>query len=328
VAVAKTFPIANEGITSHMSNLVLLAELIGLTANHQASSWFKPLMEGKQKQATALAAKYLPQVQNKLIVQADLSLISTGPLDTETELFIRRFAEIELIGVASSYRMNALSITYGLETGLTEDQIRGKLVSLSGKPLPQPVDYLLRETATRFGRLTIKTSSTGSLVESRDPILLTSILNDSELSSLGFAQSTPNSIETRFDQEIVYYQLRENKFAAVALNEDEQVITNWYSAEGINYLSNCHSVAEDIKRWREHDKRLGENPLGDDILRSLELAIKSKGIVKVVVDDKKTKREFTLVPTGLANGRLRAKDKQADCERVLPIASITSVVIG
>ncbi|MFM8926746.1 MAG: helicase-associated domain-containing protein [Rhodoluna sp.] len=327
-AITKTFPIANVGIASHMSNLVLLAELIGLTANHQASSWFKPVMKGEITKATATIAKWLPQMQNKLIVQADLTLISTGPLDTAKELLIRRFADIERIGVASSYRMNALSITYGMETGLSEAEIRKTLKNLSGKDLPQPVDYVLRESAQRFGRLTIRTNNKGSLVESKDALLITTILNDSELAALGFVQLDPNTLQTRFEQEIVYYQLRENKFAAVALDESGKVVTSWFSSERVNYLAKCHSLKEDIQRWREHDKRLGENPMGEDIVRSLELAIRNKGTVKVVVDDKKTKREFTLAPTGLANGRLRAKDKKADCERVLPLASITSVVIG
>ena len=327
-AISKTFPIANEGIASHMSSLVLLAELIGLTANNQASSWFKPVMKGETTKAKELISKQLPEVQNKLIVQADLTLISTGPLDTETELLVRRFADIERIGVASSYRMSTLSITYGMETGLREAEIRTTLQKLSGKDLPQPVDYVLRESAQRFGRLTIRSSADGTLVESKDPILITSILNDSELSALGFVSVNPNTLLTRFEQEIVYYQLRENKFAAVALDESGNVVTSWFSSERVNYLAKCHSVREDIARWREHDKRMGENPMGEDIIRSLELAIRNKGVVRVVVDDKKTKREFTLAPTGLANGRLRAKDKQADCERVLPLASITSVVIG
>jgi len=73
---------------------------------------------------------------------------------------------------------------------------------------------------------------------------------------------------------------------------------------------------------------MGEAPLGDDIVRQIELAIKSKSLIKVTVVADKVKREFNLAPTGLANGRLRAKDKQADCERVIPVALITSVTIG
>lgn len=327
-AIKENFPLANQGIASHMANLVALAELIGLTANHQVASWYKPLMQGEFVKAKAAIFQQMPKVQNRLILQADLTLISTGPLDTKTELMLRRFVDLERIGVASSYRMSALSLSYGMETGLTETEIRKILLDLTGKDLPQPVDYLIRETAARFGRLSLRQEGQGTVLESKDKVLLTAILNNSELKALSFQKHTENSLITNFDQELVYYQLRENKYPAVALNSAGEIITSWLNQEGFHQQPGRHCVADDIRRWREHDKRMGENPLGDDIIRTLELAIKNKGTVRVSVTDKKMKREFVVEPTGLANGRLRAKDKQADCERVLPLASITSVAIG
>jgi len=327
-AISKNFPLANQGIASHMANLVSLAELIGLTANHQVASWYKPLMQGDIELAKSQIAKQMPKVQNRLILQADLTLISTGPLDTKTELTLRRFVDIERIGVASSYRMSSLSLSYGMETGLTESEIRKMLLDLTGKDLPQPVDYLIRETANRFGRLTLRQSVQGTVLESNDRVLLTAILNDSELKALSFQKHSEKSLITNFDQELVYYQMRENKYPAVALNQAGEIITSWLSEQGFEQKPGRHCVGDDIRRWREHDKRMGENPLGDDIIRTLELAIKNKGTVRVSITDKKVKREYIVEPTGLANGRLRAKDKKADCERVLPLASITSVAIG
>jgi hypothetical protein len=327
-AIVKNFPLANQGIASHMANLVSLAELIGLTANNQVASWYKPLMQGEFATAQKLIAKALPTVLNKVILQADLTLISTGPLDTKTELTLRRFVDIEKIGVASSYRMSALSLSYGMETGLSETDIRNFLLELTGKDLPQPVDYLIRETAKRFGRLSLRQVAQGTVLESKDKVLLTAILNDSELKALSFKVESDNTLITNFDQELVYYQMRENKYPAVALNKDGQIITSWLAEQGFMQKPGGHCVADDIRRWREHDKRMGENPLGDDIIRTLELAIKNKGTVRVTVTDKKITKDFVVEPTGLANGRLRAKDKQADCERVLPLASITSVAIG
>lgn len=327
-AIARNFPLANQGIASHMASLVSLAELIGLTANSQVASWYQPLMKGDLSKAKLAIAKQLPKTQNKLILQADLTLISTGPLDTKTELNLRRFVDIERIGVASSYRMSALSLSYGMETGLTESEIRKMLFELTGKNLPQPVDYLIRETANRFGRLTLRVTPQGTVLEAKDKVLLAAILNDSELKALSFQKHSETSLITNFDQELVYYQMRENKYPAVALNEQGEIITSWLAQEGFAQKPGRHCVADDIKRWREHDKRMGENPLGDDIVRTLELAIKNKGTVRISVTDKKLRRDFIVEPTGLANGRLRAKDKQADCERVLPLASITSVAIG
>ncbi|NBR60835.1 MAG: hypothetical protein EBT86_04135 [Actinobacteria bacterium] len=154
-------------------------------------------------------------------------------------------------------------------------------------------------------------------------------MNDSEIKALGFEKTSETTIATRFDLELVYYQMRENRYAVIALDENDQIITAWGDNQALTEVkAQAHTVQADIQRWREHEKRLGENPMGEDILRSLELAIKNKATVKVIIEDKKIRKEFNLAPTGLANGRLRGKDKQADCERVLPVANIVSVVLG
>ncbi|MEI8231051.1 MAG: helicase-associated domain-containing protein [Actinomycetes bacterium] len=328
-AMKEIFPLANDGIASHMTRLVSLAELIGLSSGSKTSSWFTPLMQADLKTAAKLLASALPKTQSKVIVQADLSIISVGPLPTKTELELRRFVETERIGVASTYRINTLSLTYGLETGLTEADIRNLLAELSGTALPQPVDYLIREAASRFGRLVLTEGRTGTLISSSDQILLTHILNDTTLRPISIARVDEATLQTRFELDIVYYQLRESKYAAIRKDAQGRVISNWSAAGGLKQtLNTASSVLSDIKRWRDHDLRLGESPEGSDIVRQLELAIKSKGSIQVAVLIKKVPREFLLEPTGLANGRLRGKDRKADCERVIPLSSITGVRLG
>jgi hypothetical protein len=329
IAMREIFPLANEGIASHMTRLVSLAELIGLSSSHATSSWFTPLMRGDIKLATKLLTASLPKTQSRVIVQADLSIISVGPLPTETELELRRFVETERIGVASTYRINTLSITYGLETGLTENEIRNLLFELSGTALPQPVDYLIREAASRFGRLVLTHSEVGTLISSSDQVLLTHILNDVTVRPISITRMDETTLQTRFELDIVYYHLRESRYAAIRKDAQGNVISNWSVAGGAKQpLEVAHSILADIKRWRDHEQRLGESPEGSDIVRQLELCIKSKGSISVSVLINKVPREFLLEPTGLANGRLRGKDRKADCERVIPLSSITSVRIG
>lgn len=329
VAMKEIFPLANDGIASHMTRLVSLAELIGLSSGNRTSSWFTQLMKGDLTSAAKLLTSALPKTQSKLIVQADLSIISVGPLPTKTELELRRFVETERIGVASSYRINTLSITYGLETGLTESSIRNLLAELSGAALPQPVDYLIREAASRFGRLVLTEGATGALIHSNDQVLLTHILNDTTLRPISISRVDETTLQTRFELDIVYYQLRESKYAAIRRDAQGKVVSNWSAAGGRKQaLNTANSVLADIKRWRDHEQRLGESPEGSDIVRQLELCIKSKGSIQVAVLINKAPREFLLEPTCLANGRLRGKDRKADCERVIPLSSITGVRLG
>lgn len=328
-AFLATFPIARDGVLSHITRLISFAELIGLSSSNLMSSWFRPLVEGNTDKALTLLEEKLPATQNKIIIQADLTIIAVGPLPTDKELQLRRFVETERIGVASTYRINTLSVTYGLETGLSETEIRELLLELSGVALPQPVDYLIREAATRFGRLVLRDSPTGTLIQSNEQILLTQILNDSALKTLGITKSSETTLESRFDVEIVYYLLRDSKYAAIRKNSKDEVVSNWLAAGSKEAsLVQTSSVLEDIKKWREHDKRLSEAPEGQDLVRQIEMAIKTKAAIRVSLQMNGTAREFLLEPTGLANGRLRGRDRQADCERVLPLASITGVRLG
>jgi hypothetical protein len=326
---AETFPIASEGFLSHITRLTQFADLIGLTSSDQSTSWFKPLLEGKLDVATKLLAANLPKTQNRIIIQADLTIIAVGPLPTDKELQLRRFVETERIGIASTYRISSLSATYGLETGLTEAGIRALLTELSGTSLPQPVDYLIREAASRFGRLVLRATPNGTRIESNDQILLAQILNDSTLRTLSLTKSSEIALESRFELDIVYYLLRESKYAAIRKDSRDQVVSSWRAA-GSNESSilQTSSVVEDIQRLRDHDTRLGEAPEGQDIVRQIEMAIKTKATLVVSLQMNGAHREFSIEPTGLVNGRLRGKDRQADCERVLPLASVTGVRLG
>lgn len=328
-AIEDIFPLAESSLNTQNSKLLQLSELIGLSAAGKTSSWFSPLMTGDFEMAKNLLAKELPKSQTRIIVQADLSIISVGPLPTKLELELRRFVETERIGVASSYRISPLSISHGFETGLTEDDIRKLLAKLSGSELPQPVDYLIREAANRYGRLVIHQKLNGAVISSKDPILLTQILNDVSLKPISITRHSETSLETRFDMDITYYQLREAKYAAIRKNSSGEVISSWRKA-GLSdpMLKPKDSFLEDISRWRDQELRAGESPQGSDLVRQIELCIKSKGSLQISVLVNKIEREFLLEPIGLANGRLRGKDRKADCERVIPLHSITGVRLG
>ena len=325
------YPYADSSVSSRIARVVSLAERIGLSHDGWLSSWALPALDGAIEASAKAASAFLPTPQRKLICQADLSLIAPGPLPTELEIAVRRFADTEQIGMASTYRMSALSISHGLETGMTEDEIRGWLLELTDKPLPQPVDYLIREAAQRFGRLTVGAGEleTKSVIRSLDSILLAQILNESKLKPFAMYALPDGTIGCRFEPEMVYFGLREAGFSAVRVDGAGKVIsprTPLVSSETIEAVS---TVDQDIQRLREQEEKLGTEPDGDDLARSIQLAIKNKSIIVIgITSNTGVELEFTLEPIGFANGRLRAKDKKADIERTLPLANITRVSLG
>jgi hypothetical protein len=325
------YPFADSSVSSRIARVVSLAERIGISHNGWLSSWAIATLQGQLETASASASAFLPTPQRKLICQADLSLIAPGPLPTELEIAVRRFADTEQIGMASTYRMSALSISHGLETGMTEDEIRRWLLELTEKPLPQPVDYVIREAAQRFGRLTVGVGEleTKSVIRSLDSILLAQILNEAKLKPFAMYALPDGTVGCRFEPEMVYFGLRDAGFSAVRVDASGKVIsprTPLITSEQIDAVS---TLDVDIKRLRDQEEKLGSEPDSDDLARSIQLAIKNKSIIIIgITSNTGAELEFTLEPIGFANGRLRAKDKKADIERTLPLASITRVSLG
>ncbi|MFT4123587.1 MAG: hypothetical protein QM635_07135, partial [Microbacteriaceae bacterium] len=72
--------------------------------------------------------------------------------------------------------------------------------------------------------------------------------------------------------------------------------------------------------------RLRSAQPGHWLERQLELAVRSRLSVAVSVRmPDGVVQEYTIEPTGIAGGRLRARDRQADLERTLPLARIEAV---
>lgn len=324
VLIQQVFPFASAAPASRINRLKDMADQIGLTSGGYLSSWaFDALGQKLTQAAKSLEAK-LPAQQERIIVQADLSIITPGPLLASLEVQLRKFADTESIGLASSYRISPLSISCGLEEGLTENQIRALLQKLNGSKLPQPVDYLIRETAERFGRLRISSRQRGSALISKDQLLAKQILMDSKLKPL-MLESGAEVITSGLDSQALYHALRENGYLAVLVDDKDKVI----APSSIHKSANEEAAfMQQVDRLRAQDVELAEAAPATDMERKILLALKTKSTLKVEINANGKIMNFLLEPIGIANGRLRARDRRADIERTLPVSAITSILIG
>ena len=327
--LAEVYPYADSTATNRIKKVAEIANLIGLIANSQATSWLG-LLSSSLPNASERAISGLPSAAERVIIQADLTLIAPSPLPTELEISLRRFADTEQIGMASSYRLSALSVSHGLETGLAIDEIRALLLRLSAKELPQPVDYLLKEVESRFARLKVYATKSGahSQIVSTDKILLAEIHNDQRLKPFALHFDEAGSLHSRFEAELVYFALREANFVAVRVDEKGEVLSPQKLSSKNKVSEQQKSVVEDITRMREADTQGTSNPDDDDLLRQIQLAIKYKAKMVIVLKTSSGEQvEYLVEPVGVANGRLRAKDRKADLERTLPLSSVVSISI-
>ena len=313
---------------THVETVVRLAEAIGLTSQNCATTWFAAMDRQGLKAAASLMATGLPHTEKRLIVQADLSLIAPNPLPTDIEIELRNFVETEKIGLASSYRLSALSVSNGLECGLTIARIRALLEELSGKALPQPVEYLLADAERKFGKLRISLdhASGRSQVSGEDRVMLTQLYNDVKLKPLSLHFNEDGLLVSRFEPDVVYFAIREAGYVVVRVDSNDHVLSPKRIATPQNAEDPTLRVLEDIRRMRSADEKIGTSPDDGDLVRQLQLAIKLKTKINVTLDLGGGKQVSYLVePTGLSNGRLRAKDRKADVERTLPLSAITSI---
>ena len=325
------FPLAENTPGSRISLILGSAESFGLTFEEHTSSWFSAAVAGK-KSFEKLITPNLPAVQERIILQADLSIIAPGPLPTKTEALLRRFANTENIGLASTYRLSALSVCHGLETGLTTDEIAKILTQAFGSNLPQPVEYLLTEVKSRFGRLVVTDSKLGenrSFIECADNVLLTEIGNDPRLRPFSLIRPSNEKLSCRFEPSVVYFGLRECGYLAIRKDEHGKVISPIESSETAKSQNILNKWDERIAKLREADKESAKAGNDEVMTRQVQMAIRNKAKLVITVNRPDgTQLVIELEPSGIANGRLRGLDRKAQVERTLPLTTIAAISLA
>ena len=333
------FPAGGEWIRERLTSVAREAELLGLTGGSTPSTPGAALLvDGVDAASASMAALFPPEV-DQVYVQHDLSIIAPGPLVASVDTRLRGFAEVEARGLASSYRVTAPSLTRAFIAGETADGIREFLATISLTGIPQPLDYLLTDTAARFGALRVGSLDPGatepgsrefgmsSYVRSDDPAILRQAAVDQNLAPLGLISDGQHRLLSRFDLTLVYWTLADARYPVVAEDASGTIV----ELRRERRVGAGGALADDtaailIARVRAVSTSTPEETGQAWLARQLESAVKNKAavIVDVRLPDG-TQVEYHLEPAALANGRLRARDRRADIERTLPLSSITAV---
>jgi hypothetical protein len=325
------FPLAENTPTSRIGQILRSAEAFGLTFEEHTATWFAHALTNDRKLDTLLGS-HLPAVQTRIILQADLSIVAPGPLPTKTESVLRRFANTETIGLASTYRLSALSVCHGLETGLSIEEIAEILTETFGAKLPQPVAYLLSEVKSRFGRLVVTETSTGEAraeILSSDNVLLTEIGNDPRLRPFSLVRPVNEKLTCRFEPSVVYFGLRECGYMAIRKDSSGRVISPIEASETAKASATLNKWDERIAKFRVADQESAKAGNDEVMTRQIQLAIRNKAKLSITVNRTDgSQLEIILEPSGIANGRLRGLDRKAQVERTLPLTTIAAISLA
>jgi hypothetical protein len=156
--------------------------------------------------AAAALAPLLPTPIGYIMLQADLTAVAPGPLETDLSRELALLATVESTGGATVYRFTETSIRRALDAGRTSADIQAFLTARSTTAVPQPLAYLVDDAARRHGRIRIGTL--GTYLRCEDPSLLAELAADRRLTALGLRLLAPTVLACGVGPELVLDQLR------------------------------------------------------------------------------------------------------------------------
>ena len=191
--------------------------VVGVLALDALSSFGHALAAGDIAALRETAARLMPRAQRTVLLQADLTATVTGLPSASVAETLGRMAIPESRDTASVWRFDPASVRNGLDQGYTADELLEQLAELSHGPLPQPLEYLIRDTARRFGELAVAAVACCVLAEEAN--LLTEVRHHRQLRDLGLRPLAPTVLASRSSPERTLQRLRDAGYAPVPQDE-------------------------------------------------------------------------------------------------------------
>jgi Helicase conserved C-terminal domain len=197
------------------------AEQLGITGLGAVSSVGRALLQEADRAAAELT-RLLPDPLDHVLLQADLTAIAPGPLQTDLARELALAADVESTGGATVYRFSESSIRRALDAGRSAADLHALLGSRSRTPVPQPLSYLIDDMARRHGK--IRVSPATAVIRADDENVLEQILADRRAGQLRLRRLAPTVLAARAKVDHVLEQLRVMGFAPVAESPDGEVV--------------------------------------------------------------------------------------------------------
>lgn len=208
-----------KGIDAVVSATLEESEWLGVTGRGALSRGGLALLAGEVDDALAATMHpHLPAPVEHVLLQADLTAIAPGPLEGALAQFMRLVAEVESRGGATVYRFTPDTVRRCLDAGWSVDQVLAALTDASHTPVPQPLDYLVRDVARRHGQTRV--GSVSSYIRSDDEATLGAMLADRALSPLQLRRVAPTVLVSPVAAATALDFLRDSGFAPAAESAD------------------------------------------------------------------------------------------------------------
>lgn len=198
------------------------AHTLGLLAFDTLADFAALLLAGDPAGAAEAVDALLPPAVTTVVVQADLTAVAPGILTRASQTLMDLAADVESRGAATVFRFTPASILRALDAGKDAATLLSELAEISAGPLPQPLEYLVTDTARRHAR--VRVGSAGSYLCSDDPAALTELLAAPRLAGQGWRRLAPTVVAAPTDPARTLQLARLAGVAAVAEAADGTLV--------------------------------------------------------------------------------------------------------
>ncbi|MFV0459286.1 MAG: helicase-associated domain-containing protein [Actinomycetales bacterium] len=199
------------------------AHHLGLMAFDLLADYARPAARGDLSGSADALDAALPAPVSTVHVQADLTAVAPGPLVPSAARLLDLCAEIESRGSATVYRFTPDALGRALDHGLDAAELLAGLAQVSAGPLPQPLEFLVRDVARRHGLLRVGRAT--SYLRSDDEQALAELTADPGLSGLGLRLLAPTVAVCSLEPARLLEAIRSRGAVAVSENADGSVST-------------------------------------------------------------------------------------------------------
>jgi Helicase conserved C-terminal domain len=195
------------------------AAYLGVTGMGVVAPAARALLAGDP--AAPVLAPLLPEPLDHVLIQGDLTAIAPGPLVPALAARLQQVAEVESRGGATVYRFSATSLRRGLDVGWSAAEMHSFLEEVSRTPVPQPLTYLVDDTARTYG--TVRVGYAEAFLRSDDEAALAHLVADPKAASLGLRLLVPTVVVSSAPIDVLLSRLRELGLSPVVEASDGTV---------------------------------------------------------------------------------------------------------
>jgi hypothetical protein len=291
--------------------------------------------------AAAAIDQHLPRPVEHVLLQADLTAVAPGPLETEVARRLHLLADVESRGGATVYRFTSGSLRRGFDAGWSAAEVRDFLTGVSHTPVPQPLEFLVDDVARTFG--SVRVGHAEAFLRADDEAALAALVHDSRARTLGLRLLAPTVAIATSPLDVLLPRLRELGAAPVVEAADGTVrvsrpdlqrarLRRGRRPAGAVEARQAAQVQAVATAIRAGDRAQSSRPSTAEVtnpsaaLAALREAIEEESTVVIgYVDNHGATGERVVDPRRLDGGRLSAYDHRADDVREFAVHRITGV---